>query len=145
MKRKFISAMLFGALVMAPAATFVGCADYDDDIEQLQGQITTNATTLDQLTKEKMANVEKEIDALKAAEAQLKEELSKAQTDGDAATLAAAQKLVADAQAELQKALDAANGDITEVNGKVSALDVRLKAAEGKLTISMPCSLLTAR
>lgn len=133
MKRKFISAMLFGALVMAPAATFVGCADYDDDIEQLQGQITTNATTLDQLTKEKMANVEKEIDALKAAEAQLKEELSKAQTDGDAATLAAAQKLVADAQAELQKALDAANGDITEVNGKVSALDVRLKAAEGKL------------
>ncbi len=32
MKRKFISAMLFGALLVAPATTFVGCADYDDDI-----------------------------------------------------------------------------------------------------------------
>ena len=30
-KRKFISAMLFGALLIAPATTFVGCADYDGE------------------------------------------------------------------------------------------------------------------
>lgn len=136
MKRKFISAMLFGALLIAPATTFVGCADYDDDIENLQGQITNNATTLDQLTKEKIQNVETEIEFLKAANKQLQEALDKAKsegTDADAATLAAAQKLVEDAQAQLQAALDAVNGDITGINGKISDLDARLLAQDGRL------------
>lgn len=136
MKRKFISAMLFGALLIAPATTFVGCADYDDDIENLQGQITNNATTLDQLTKEKIQNVETEIESLKAANKQLQEALDKAKsegTDADAATLAAAQKLVEDAQAQLQAALDAVNGDITDINGKISDLDARLLAQDGRL------------
>ncbi len=136
MKRKFISAMLFGALLVAPATTFVGCADYDDDIENLQGQITNNATTLDQLTKEKIKNVETEIESLKAANKQLQEALDKAKsegTDADAATLAAAKKLVEDAQAQLQAALDAVNGDITGINGKISDLDARLLAQDGRL------------
>lgn len=136
MKRKFISAMLFGALLIAPATTFVGCADYDDDIENLQGQITNNATTLDQLTKEKIQNVETEIESLKAANKQLQEALDKAKsegTDADAATLAAAQKLVEDAQTQLQAALDAVNGDITGINGKISDLDARLLAQDGRL------------
>lgn len=136
MKRKFISAMLFGALLVAPATTFVGCADYDDDIENLQGQITNNATTLDQLTKEKIKNVETEIESLKAANKQLQEALDKAKsegTDADAATLAAAQKLVEDAQAQLQAALDAVNGDITGINGNISSLDARLLAQDGRL------------
>lgn len=136
MKRKFISAMLFGALLVAPATTFVGCADYDDDIENLQDQITNNATTLDQLTKEKIQNVETEIESLKAANKQLQEALDKAKsegTDADAATLAAAQKLVEDAQAQLQAALDAVNGDITGINGNISSLDARLLAQDGRL------------
>lgn len=136
MKRKFISAMLFGALLIAPATTFVGCADYDDDIENLQNQITNNATTLDQLTKEKIQNVETEIESLKAANKQLQEALDKAKsegTDADAATLAAAQKLVEDAQAQLQAALDAVNGDITGINGNISSLDARLLAQDGRL------------
>lgn len=136
MKRKFISAMLFGALLIAPATTFVGCADYDDDIENLQGQITNNATTLDQLTKEKIQNVETEIESLKAANKQLQEALDKAKSEGsdaDAATLAAAQKLVEDAQAQLQAALDAVNGDITGINGNISSLDARLLAQDGRL------------
>lgn len=134
MKRKFISAMLFGALLVAPATTFVGCADYDDDIENLQGQITNNATTLDELTKEKIANVENEIKSLKDAQAQLKEAQEKATTDGDAATLAAATQLVNEAQARLQAALDAVNGEISDVNGSISALDARLAVADGKLS-----------
>ena len=134
MKRKFISAMLFGALMVAPATTFVGCADYDDDIENLQGQITNNATTLDELTKEKIANVENEIKSLKDAQDQLKEAQEKATTDGDAATLAAATQLVNEAQARLQAALDAVNGEISDVNGSISALDARLAVADGKLS-----------
>ena len=135
MKRKFISAMLFGALLIAPATTFVGCADYDDDIENLQGQITNNATTLDQLTKEKIQNVETEIESLKAANKQLQEALDKAKSEGsdaDAATLAAAQKLVEDAQAQLQAALDAVNGDITGINGKITDINGQIIDLDAK-------------
>lgn len=137
MKRKFISAMLFGALLIAPATTFVGCADYDDDIENLQDQITNNATTLDQLTKEKIQNVEIEIESLKAANKQLQEALDKAKsegTDADAATLAAAQKLVEDAQAQLQAALDAVNGDITGINGKITDINGQIIDLDAKYT-----------
>lgn len=137
MKRKFISAMLFGALLIAPATTFVGCADYDDDIENLQDQITNNATTLDQLTKEKIQNVETEIESLKAANKQLQEALDKAKsegTDADAATLAAAQKLVEDAQAQLQAALDAVNGDITGINGKITDINGQIIDLDAKYT-----------
>lgn len=137
MKRKFISAMLFGALLVAPATTFVGCADYDDDIENLQGQITNNATTLDQLTKEKIQNVETEIESLKAANKQLQEALDKAKSEGsdaDAATLAAAKKLVEDAQAQLQAALDAVNGDITGINSKITDINGQIIDLDAKYT-----------
>lgn len=73
---------------------------------------------------------------MKAANKQLQEALDKAKsegTDADAATLAAAQKLVEDAQAQLQAALDAVNGDITGINGKISDLDARLLAQDGRL------------
>ena len=33
MKKKFVRVMLFGALALATGASFVGCKDYDDDID----------------------------------------------------------------------------------------------------------------
>ena len=42
MRKKYLSALLFGALVMASTATFTSCKDYDDDIDNLQGQINSN-------------------------------------------------------------------------------------------------------
>lgn len=47
MKRKFISVALFGALLAASTSVTTSCKDYDDDISGLQGQITANATNLD--------------------------------------------------------------------------------------------------
>ena len=38
MKRKFVKVMFFGALALS-TVTYVGCKDYDDDIDNLQGQI----------------------------------------------------------------------------------------------------------
>ena len=42
--------MLFGALLFASAGTFTSCKDYDDDINNLQEQINTINTTLEELT-----------------------------------------------------------------------------------------------
>ena len=40
MRKKYLSALLFGALLFASAGTFTSCKDYDDDINNLQSQIT---------------------------------------------------------------------------------------------------------
>ena len=36
MRKSFIKVMFFGALAFATSASFVGCKDYDDDIELMQ-------------------------------------------------------------------------------------------------------------
>lgn len=149
MKRKFISALLFGALVTASTSTFVSCKDYDDDITELRGQITTNATDLSSLVDEKLGNAENEIAALKEQASSLDEAYKKAdQALNDAimnatndaqgyaeiqaqqaqtAAIDAARQLVEEASAKLQEALDKANSIIDEQGKTVEAL---LKADE---------------
>lgn len=39
MKKKFVKVMLLGVLTFVSAASFVGCEDYDDDINNINGQI----------------------------------------------------------------------------------------------------------
>ena len=46
MNKKFLSAILFGVLMVSSTGTFVSCKDYDDDIENLQGQINANAEAI---------------------------------------------------------------------------------------------------
>ena len=48
MKKNFVRVMLFGALTLA-TVTYVGCKDYDDDIDNLQTQIDANAAGLAEL------------------------------------------------------------------------------------------------
>ena len=49
MNKKFLSAILFGALMIGSTGTFTSCKDYDDDIKDLQGQIDANKTAIDQI------------------------------------------------------------------------------------------------
>lgn len=46
MNKKIFSAALFGALMALSAGTFTSCKDYDEDIENLQEQITDNASAI---------------------------------------------------------------------------------------------------
>ena len=46
MRKKYLSALLFGALLFASAGTFTSCKDYDDDINNLQSQIDANADAI---------------------------------------------------------------------------------------------------
>ena len=48
MKRKFVKVMFFGALALS-TVTYVGCKDYDDDIDNLQTQIDANKASLAEL------------------------------------------------------------------------------------------------
>lgn len=48
MKRKFVKVMFFGALALS-TVTYVGCKDYDDDIDNLQTQIDAVKVSLEEL------------------------------------------------------------------------------------------------
>lgn len=122
MKRKFISALLFGALCITPSSVLVSCDDYDSDIENLQQQITANAQTLEQLSNEKLKNVAAEIEALKAAQKGLEDAYKNADEANKQAVIAAAQALVDKAKADLESALDAANKRIDEQGKTVETL-----------------------
>ena len=155
MRRKFISALLFGALVAASTSTFVSCKDYDDDINGLQGQITANASTLEELVTEKVNNLTTEINALKQEDARLNSALEAAKADlaaaieeaktaaGNAeaaakayadekaaaaqvAAIEAAKQAVAAAQAQLQAGIDDANAQIAAISGKVTTQEEQI-------------------
>ena len=52
MNKKYLSVVLFGALLAASAGTFTSCKDYDDDIKGLQEQIDGNQSSVTALEKQ---------------------------------------------------------------------------------------------
>ena len=63
MNKKFLSAILFGALMVTSTGTFVSCKDYDDDIDNLQGQIDKLVTP--ETLSAQIAQLQANIDAAK--------------------------------------------------------------------------------
>lgn len=143
MNKKFISALLFGAMLIASTSTFVSCS-YDDDITDLRNDLNATATDLNGLVDQKMKAVDAEIaslgaqaDALEAAyeaaDEALEEAIANATNDAkgyadvqaaqaQAAAIDAAQKMVSDAQAALEAALTAVNTTLGEHGKSISAL-----------------------
>lgn len=130
--------MFFAACLCASMSMFVSCKDYDDDINGLQEQITTNASTLDEMVKEKINNLTIEIEALKAQDATLETALANAKSEfeqavadaksyadiqaaaAQAAAIEASKKNIEDACALLQASIDAANAELDALSSKVS-------------------------
>ena len=136
MKKRIFSSLLMGALFLASMSMFTSCKDYDDDINDLQKQITTNATTLQELVTEKIANVETEITSLKAQQSSLetaykaaddalatsiKKATSDAEGYADIQAAAAQKAAIASAQASLDEAVKTLNASIKTVNDNVLA------------------------
>lgn len=144
MNRKLISSLLLGLFLIGLTSTFTSCSDYDDDISDLRNAITTNATDLNSLVDEKIADVEKEIaalnsqakaleDAYKAADNALDAAIQNASNDAKGyadiqaaeaqrAAIAAAQKLVDDAVSNLEAGLKEANAVIGEQGKTIESL-----------------------
>ena len=107
MNKKFLNAVLFGALIASSAGTFTSCKDYDDDIKSLQEQIDKSGSTVGdlqtQLTTLKTAAeaAQAAADAAKTAAAEAKTAAEAAKTAGDqaAADAATAKALAEEAKA----------------------------------------------
>ena len=136
MKRKYLSALLMGALTVASVSTFTSCKDYDDDISNLQVQIDKLATA-EQLSQ-KVAELQALISSNKSDITSLQAELAKKTTlDEVKAVLAdyATKQYVDAADKTLQDAIDALKtGDIAKLKEDVvkaqAAADKAAKDAE---------------
>lgn len=126
MRKKIISALLLGLFTVASTSTFVSCKDYDDDISDLQGQVTSQNSALEAL-KTKVATAETAITSLESAQRTLE---GKVDANATAATNA-----INAAKAELQSAIDAVKGtaannaaELAKVDGKISDAIEKAKA-----------------
>ena len=156
MNKKFLSAILFGALMVTSTGTFVSCKDYDEDIENLQTQIDKLATK-DELTSQ-IASLQSALSTAAAEAAAAKtaaaDALAKAtaadkaaaQATLDAATakaeaIAAAKAEVAAAKAALEEAVDAKFEDFqAELSATVADLTAKVEKLTG-LTTEMITSI----
>lgn len=118
MKRKIFSKLLMGAFLIASVSMFVSCKDYDDDIQK-------NAQDIAALK----AALGTDINAAKSdLTAQLTAAKAELQTAIDKAVAAKAN------QSDLDKTnaeLEALKKDVTDLAGKVTALETQLAALEG--------------
>ena len=115
MKKRILGTLLMGALFVASMSTFVSCKDYDDEINDLQAQINSLSSLVDQKENSIKSTISTLESTLNGTISSLETKLTGKITDGDAATLAAAKQAVADAKAELEKAIKA-NSDAIAAN-----------------------------
>lgn len=65
MKKKFVKAMLFGALTLSVSTSLTSCSDYDDDVQNLQQQIDeVKASVSDLQTKVGNGNWVKSVESV---------------------------------------------------------------------------------
>ena len=135
MNKKFLSAILFGTLMVTSTGTFVSCKDYDDDIKGLQEQVDKLATKADMETQ--IASLNAAISAAKteavaaATEAKAKADAAKVAADAAASSadkaVADAAKAKADAAQAVADAAQAKVDAIAAAEAKVAALKVELE------------------
>ena len=132
MRKKIISALLLGLFTVASTSTFVSCKDYDDDISNLQDQVTSQNSALEAL-KTKVATAETAITNLQTAQTELAGKV-------DANAIAANNAITA-AKTELQSAIDAVKGtaannaaELAKVDGKISSA---IEAAKAELNAAI--------
>lgn len=113
MNKKFYGTLLLGTLLLG--STIVSCKDYDDDIDNLQDQITQLATK---------ADLESKVSALESS-------LSAAKASAESAVTTATQAL-ADAKAAADKA-NSASDAADKAAAAVKAAEEALAAAEKKV------------
>lgn len=129
MNKKFLSAILCGALALASTSTFVSCKDYDDEVNNLQEQMD-KANTVSASLQTKLNAAEASISALESAKSALEAQLAKCASADEAAKLAASIATLEGAQAKLQEAIDgkASSADVVAAIAKIDAAIVSANA-----------------
>ena len=136
MNKKFLSVILFSALMVGTAGTFTSCKDYDDDIKDLQEQIDGQKSDL----SSKVSAVESSISSLQAAQGSLESAIAAAKDDAEKAALEAQNKAIETAKAELetvkaelQAAIKASADDVDAVKAAVANAEEEMSKIVGRI------------
>ena len=146
MNKKFLSAILFGALMVTSTGTFVSCKDYDDDIDSLKAQVDANkseCTAGVQALNGQIATLQTALTTAQATADAAKKAAADAQATGDAAVAAAEAAAAAAAQAKadaIAKAIEEAENLKAWVVAQNYVTDEQL--AEALLPISAKISAI---
>ena len=130
MKKKFLSAILFGALLATSTGTFVSCKDYDDDIKDLQVQIDKKASADDLTSKVNalQASVTSASSEAASAVTTAKEALEKASAAATPEEITALKKAVADAETKYAT-IETVDAKVKTVSDEVAALKKQIEAS----------------
>lgn len=137
MRKKYLSALLFGALLVASAGTFTSCKDYDDEINNLQEQIDGKAS-VEELQKQ-ISTLQSDIAAAKAEAEAAKALAEEAKAKAEEALNNAGQGEEGLSKEEIQAMIDKANADIQkeiEKLAKTEEVDAKLAALKEELSAS---------
>ena len=135
MKRKYLSALLMGTLTVASMSTFTSCKDYDDDINNLQGQIDKLATA-DQLSQ-KVAELQALISSNQTGISSLETKLAEVKATADSkATLDQVKEILAGYatnESVTKEANEIVNAAIKALQEKdIKDLKALIETAQGK-------------
>ena len=147
MKRKFLSSLMLGAIVLA-SANLTSCKDYDDEIQDLQTQINALTPAINQVKSDLQAEIASLKQQLEAKDAEITVLVQKAQNTADAtaenlakeiarATAAegALEAKIGTAEEAIKKLEDLANGKVSiedfnkameDVYAKIAAVDQKI-------------------
>ena len=138
MNKRFLTALLTGAIFMASASMFVACKDYDDDIKNLQAQIDKAALKTELETLK--SSLESELTTVKArlttAEAELAKKADKTEVEALAEKVTKLTERVATIETQIKAINDALDkkADKTELAALEAALTGKLENLEKVLT-----------
>ena len=132
MRKKYLSALLFGALLFASTGTFTSCKDYDDDINNLQEQISGQEGV-----SAKISAIESTISSLQSAQSGLQSAIDAAESAAQQAALAAQNAAIEAAKADLEAAKAelqaAATADKEELQAAIAAVNETLAGISGSI------------
>lgn len=127
MNKKFLNVILFSALMIGSAGTFVSCKDYDDDIESLDKKNNDLSSQLSALQTALDAS-KSDIAAAKAAADAAKEAAATAKSEAIEAAINKVNEMLKDAPTQenldkLATQIAAIETGLNKINGKVDAWD----------------------
>lgn len=128
MRKKFIRVAVFCALTATAAPVFVGCSDYDDDINRLQGEIDQINGVIGVSGEEMAAAIQTAIDGLQA---ELDQAIAGKADDAAVQQLQATVQQLVDAMESEDGSIDA--NLIQQLTGEIEALKVEVNNTKGNL------------
>ena len=133
MRKKYLSALLFGAILVTSTGTFTSCKDYDDDINSLKEQINDMTSNLDLTKTELKTLLETSISTL---EASINDKITGLPTNED---LQSVKDQITQNVATLNEAINSKADDATvqaaveELKNSIAAFDEKLETAKDEL------------